>query len=126
MKEIEVLNIEKKTLQAECAQNLASCNNFRSTWIECKKIEILQMKGSDDEWVSALKAKGFPSVQKETNGPALTEMVSKALFAIMAVTMAYTKPINWLRVIAQVLFQNFLLGVDAKSSIFTSLVRKFV
>jgi UDP-3-O-acyl-N-acetylglucosamine deacetylase len=90
MKEIEVLNIEKKTLQAECAQNLASCNNFRNTWIECKKIEILQMKGSDDEWVSALKAKGFPSVQKETNGPALTEMVSKALFAIMAVTMAYT------------------------------------
>lgn len=125
-RQVEVLILEKKALQRECAQLLESQNDFRSKWIEATKtMEVLKLKSAEDE-LSLLKAKGFPSIRKETNSAALKEMVSKALLAVMAVAMAYTKPVTRLRVVADVLLQNFLFGVDATSSIFTSLVRKFV
>lgn len=58
------------------------------------------------------------------NGVTLIEMVSKSMLALMAVVMACTKPINWLHLMVKV--QNFIFGVDATSSVFTSLVRKFI
>ena len=91
-----------------------------------KKIQVQQLKGSDYEWAAALKRKGFPAIKKEAIGADLTLMVSNALLALMAVVMAYTKPINRLRILVKVLFQNFIFGVDATSSVLSSLVQKFV
>lgn len=125
----ENLLLKKKieALQLECAQHKATSEDWQKKMIATeKKIQVQQLKGSDYEWAVALKRKGFPAIKKEAIGADLTLMVSNALLALMAVVMAYTKPINRLRILVKVLFQNFIFGVDATSSVLSSLVRKFV
>ena len=73
-----------------------------------------------------MKSKGCPPLKKESNRIAIVEMVGSALVAVMAITMAYTKPISRLRLLCKVLFDCCIFGVEETRSVLLSLTRKFV
>jgi hypothetical protein len=129
--ELQNLKYEVQFLQ-KAKNNIANENERLREDVENLKKRLLDSekkrldKRNDYEWAVTLKSKGFPEVQKETNGDQLVNMISKAILAVMAIVMAFTKPIKRLRTITKVLFDCCIFGADETRSVLMTLTRKFI
>ncbi len=114
------LLVRNDALERELQKLRSDVNNLHQ---RCLQHESRQ-NHDDFKWAAALKSKGFPETKKETNSAALKDLVGKSLLALMAVAMAFTKPLSRLRVIVTVLFDNAIFGVEETRFMWMRLARK--
>jgi len=133
-KENDRLSASQETLKCNVKQisDLSAENELLKKEIQSMQKQLLHSKLKMQKLLneplsdgSRGKHEGFPPLKKVIDQGTLIETIGKALLAIMSVLMAFTKPVNRLRVFTKSLFDYCIFGADVTAIVLRGLARTY-